>query len=272
MVADASVTSLAADLEDLLVRVESMPSLRPTVTHILTVLEQDAAGAADLARAVSLDPVLAAKVLRLANSAYYGISGRVKTLPFAVTVVGFNAVKAIAMSSLLSNDIPRSEWEMACAHAVAAGHVAPRVGAQVPDAFCAGLLSDLGRSILRQLSPSGYGRLTAPIANLADLSAAERTWCGRTHQDVAAEIFTSWSFPQDIVTAVAAHHDAPPRGAEPLTIAVAAGHEIAARLMEQPTTCRLGDMTRGRVMDADFAPFSEQLRAEAEGLRTALAA
>jgi HD-like signal output (HDOD) protein len=267
---DATATTLAADLEEMLARVEKMPSQRPAIMHILSVLDKDASGATDLARAVSMDSVLAARVMRLANSAFYGVSGRVKTLPFAVTIVGFNAVQATAMSSLLADDIPADQWQMACAHAVSAGHIAPRVGAPAPDAFCAGLLADLGRSVLRQLSPGGYSRLTAPIAHAVDLPEAERAWCGRTHQDIAGQVFTAWSFPAGIVDAAAAHHDMPGRDADPLTVAVAAGHEIAARLLGQPASCQLGDMTRGRVTDAELAGMTELLRSHAEELHAAL--
>ena len=101
--------------------------------------------------------------MRLANSAYYGLSGRVRTVTFAVTVLGFTTVRSLALTAAAGvgggDPVPPGFWRRSACTAVAAGELARPLGLHAPDAFCLGLLSGIGQALLHHADPAGYAAL-----------------------------------------------------------------------------------------------------------------
>lgn len=266
--------SAADKIERLLSGLEDLTSRQPVVAGILRTVDAPRSGAADLAAAVSGDPGLSGRLMRLANSAYFGLSGRVSSLQFAVTAVGFATVRALAVSCATgmsgTQDVPDGYWEHACAQAVAAGLVAAPVGAGAPDAFCAGLLADLGRGLLFRADPDACASLlTRAGSDPADQLIAERDWFGTTHPQVSARLLGAWSLPRSIVDAVAEHHVQPSDRTDPLVVAVRVGAEMAHRVVHGRPAASLRTVSRGRI--ADDSPLLGQVAAQSSALLTAFA-
>ena len=193
---------------DLVALVEAAGPRRPAAENVLRLLGEDRASARDVGRAIALDATLAARLLRVANSAYYGLSGRVVDLGRAVAVVGFRSVQALAASSLAGLDtssVPPEFWEESTRVAVAAGLLARPLQALAPEAFSAGLLHDIGVAVLHQVDPAG-AQQSAGLAPVVGTCEAERSVLGVDHTEVGSRLMSSWGFPPALVSAVAGHH------------------------------------------------------------------
>ena len=222
-------------VEDMLARLDSLPSNEPTLARVLQLVNDDNCSARTLGEAVAMDPALSIRLLRLANSAYYGLSGRIATGPRAVTVVGFTTVAAIAVAAAAGMDapssVPEGYWRRAACTAVAASLIARVVGAEQPEAFCAGLLADFGGALLHQADPAAHSEaVESAVAGSADLLEAERARFGWAHDELAAHVLRLWKFPTSLCAAVGAHHRAVPPTAEPLIRAVRAALVVVAEI------------------------------------------
>ncbi|MFN8052700.1 MAG: HDOD domain-containing protein [Acidimicrobiales bacterium] len=210
---------------------DSVTVARPTAVRVLTVVDDPNTTAQQVAKAIELDPTFAAQIMRLANSAYYGMSGRIGNTGFAVTVIGFAAVRsmaAISATGLTSNRdaVPQGFWTHAAAAAAGTSVVASRYGLVPADCFAAGLLHDIGSAFLHGFDRAAHLELMA-IHGLdgAALAAAETERFGMGHDAAAAHVLATWRFPAPFVDAVANHHV--PGSDAPLSAAVRVGDLLA---------------------------------------------
>ena len=213
----------------LLSRHEQLPPSAAAAAKVLRLVDDPDASAQDVARAMGTDPVFAARMLRVANSTYYGLSGRVSTLPFAVSVVGFQTVRSLAVVAAAGLDnpagAPEGFWRVAALSATAAELVAPVVGADPGDAFAVGLLHIIGAALLHQ--HQALPALCLPEADGGEeLLRAERERYGVTHDQLGAQVLSAWHVPERICSLIARHHEQLLPQAPPLARAL-----HAARLM-----------------------------------------
>lgn len=213
-----------------------LPAQAAAAVRIIQAVQDPKASVASLARLIELDPVLSARVLRLANAPYHGLARRVSSPSRAVVLLGLSTVRAIAVaaaSSVLADDHwngPPGLW----AHAVAVAAASSVVARHVPcvpqgDAFSAGLLHDLGTGLLLRRGSNRHLALLLsadPVPPEA-LDRVERDEFGLTHAQVGAQVFEAWRFPPQLVRAVAGHHEDPDRVVDPLTRVVVAGEAFA---------------------------------------------
>jgi putative nucleotidyltransferase with HDIG domain len=222
-----------ARLEALLTQLENLPSHPTASSRVLWVADDPNASAADLAAAVSADPALTARAMRMANSAYYGLSGRVSSATFAVTVLGFATVRSLAVATsagVMGEDayVPPGFWDHAAATACAASLVADRVRAPRPEAFSVGLLHDLGEALLYRADPGRTGAAHDEAGrDSPEAVLAEREVLGIDHAAAAARVLGAWKFPPVFVAAIADHHSVESRNPSPLHKALVAGHAVA---------------------------------------------
>lgn len=219
--------------ERLLDELDRMPAQQAAAVRVLYVADDPTSSAPQLAAAVSADPVLTAQVMRLANSAYYGLSGRVRSADFAVTLLGFATIRSLAAAhaaGALGGDavIPADFWRHAAASAAGAAQVSARLGVARPEAFSLGLLHDLGAAVLCRLDHAAFAeieqRVTLPDTRQATLF--ERKAFGMDHAAVAATVLGSWRFPEEIVDAIATHHEPLTGTSSKLQRCLAAGHAL----------------------------------------------
>ncbi len=205
---------------------EHVPASRAAALRVVQMVDDPKVGSADVAASVSLDPALTARVLQMANSAYYGMSGRIRTTAFGVTVLGFQTVRslaAIAAAGISGDDaLPQGFWTR-CAAAASGGSVlAARAGANAPDAFCVGMLHDLGTVLLWKRDPAAYDALPAPTPERSQVSIEQAAY-GTDHATLCAQVLSAWCVPDDICSAIGQHHEVPSDTAQPLRKALQAG-------------------------------------------------
>ena len=155
----ASVPAPTFDVEKVLASIDTMAAQKPVAAQIVSIANSDDTDARTLAQTLASDVALAGRVMKLANSAYFGMRGRVTSLQFAVTVVGFTTVRTMATVALTDLDdesrLPKDFWRMSTCVALGASTLAPRFGERPQDALCLGLLAPLGVALLHQLREIG---------------------------------------------------------------------------------------------------------------------
>jgi putative nucleotidyltransferase with HDIG domain len=223
-------------VDTLIEELESLPAQPSVAVRTVWVADQPNSSAKDLAAALTADPSLTARVLRLANSAYYGLSRRVAEVSFAVTVVGFPTVRAMAAvhaSGLFEGEhtVPEGYWEHSVATATLCSVLAPRAGVRPNQAFPLGLLHDLGSALLYRADPDRFEAVQAEARGGRALRAAEKAAFGMAHDEAAARVFSAWRFPETFIEAVADHHAHPATLSEPHTLLLVAAEAVAGRLV-----------------------------------------
>lgn len=214
-----------------------MPAQPAAAVKVLRLVEDPRSSSADLARLIEADPVLSARVMRLANAPYYGLSRKVGSASRAVVLLGFSTVRGLAVSaacSLLADDAslsPTGFWSHSVAVAASASIIAHELGMPPGEAFSAGLLHDLGVALLFRRDRAGYADLVARAAtNPAAILQLEHDELGHTHAEIGATALEAWRFPPTFVRAVADHHQAPDRVGNSLGRLVVAGQAVAGLL------------------------------------------
>jgi len=163
----------------------------------------------------AMDQSLAAKVLKVANSAFYG-RRNVNSIHKAIVVIGFDAVKEIILTSSLfhtfhdSQDIEALQplWQ----HSLECALIAKRLAwifryESSDEAYFAGLIHDIGKLIIQQHFPDQYQKIENYKAKGVENLIAEQELLGITHAIIGAKMAEYWSFPETVVDAISHHHD-----------------------------------------------------------------
>jgi putative nucleotidyltransferase with HDIG domain len=201
--------------------IRNMPSLPTSVAKVLEVCNNPQTSAADLNHVISLDPVLVGRVLKLINSAYYGISQPVTNLVRAIIMLGINTVKNMALSttvvgSFLSRKDPpgldmEGFWRHSLCVGVAAKLLAKKRGIDakmVEEYFTAGLLHDMGKIPLNAVLSKDYMfTLKAADSERVSLYRGEEKTLGMDHCGVGAEIVRAWKLGGPVGDAIVYHHN-----------------------------------------------------------------
>lgn len=209
----------------------SLPTLPIVISKMIELVDSPRTSAAALARLISADQSLTAKVLKLANSAYYGFPREISTVNMAIVVLGFNAVREMGLSISVFDVFKRTAsssyfdvsrfWE----HSVGCG-VASRMLARsfrqalAGEAFVAGLLHDVGKVILKQYFDDDFASIIRAQQEAGvSLDDAEAAVIGITHARVGAWLAEKWNLPEIICESIARHHDPWEAGVEQQLIA-----------------------------------------------------
>lgn len=196
-----------------------------------------------ISRLISREPGLAARVLKVANSAFYGLSRSVTSIERALVVLGQDAVRGIAAAACLDRTLMRSpesaliQRQALVAHSFATGSAAwllARQGrkARAADAFTAGLLHNLGLPIQALLAPTGVQALLNALAadqrqNIRELETGQSVV---SHEACAGVVFEYWRLPSSLIAATTHHHkpDSAPEADRPLAWLIHVGMQVAS--------------------------------------------
>jgi putative nucleotidyltransferase with HDIG domain len=205
----------AITLDQAVASVRDLPTLPLIVTELIMSFEQADVSVGELAAKVSKDQALTAKTLRLANSSFYGLQCKVRTIEQAIAVLGFDSVRALVTSAGIIGNFGSGAggfdytafWRHAVGTALCAKSLARLAKCNQEFAFVSGLLHDIGRMVLVTGFPEQYADVIAHrYANDCELLQAERSVLGLDHAVVGRALAEHWKFPQLIQRAIAHHH------------------------------------------------------------------
>jgi putative nucleotidyltransferase with HDIG domain len=206
----------AITLEQAVANVRDLPTLPLIVTELISSFEQSDVSVGELADKVSKDQALTAKTLRLANSSFYGLQCKVRTIDQAIAVLGFDSVRALVTSAGIIGNFGAGGaggfdftafWRHAVGTALCAKSLARLAKCNQEFAFVSGLLHDIGRLVLVTGFSDQYAEVIAyRYANDCDMLQAERSVLGLDHAVVGRALAEHWKFPQLIQRAIANHH------------------------------------------------------------------
>jgi len=194
----------------------TLPS-RPGLYTQLTQLLSDPAWRPDqIASLIEQDTAMTAKVLQLANSAFFGVRHQVTRVRDAVVYLGVETIKSLTLTAeafgkLTPEDVPGFSIEEFQRHAMLVGRIAAAIladGRAQQEALTAALLHDVGKLVLIAEDPQRWARLNEEARRRQlPLYEIEQQREGVTHADTGAYLLSLWGLPDDVVEAVAHHHD-----------------------------------------------------------------
>lgn len=205
-------------LQELIASTSELRSLPTTTLRLMDLLDDATVDATQVLEIIEKDPSLTANLLKLANSAYYGLRRKVGTAREALILLGNETIVSLAFATsmgdilrgpLAAYRLGRNEmWHHALGTAVAAAHLASLLGnREVQDrAFTAGLVHDIGKLILNRPLRDQLDQLP-PDGDFTTLLTAESSILGFNHAEAGAALGESWNFPGYLVQVTQYHHD-----------------------------------------------------------------
>lgn len=208
--------SAALDLMDLPRRVAELPPMPAALTEVLKALGDGHLSTLHCVALIEHDPALSARMLRLANSAFYGRAGSIGSISAAVSLLGLRTVAGVLTAASLRGSLqidPRAgfslerHWRHAVGSALACSSLAPALGLDPSEAFLAGLMHDIGQLIVVALAPEAWVEIRRLQAETgASIDTLERKMLGATHTELGEMVAQRWHFPSPIVRAIASPH------------------------------------------------------------------
>ena len=224
--------------------VKDIPALPSVVMQVNAVLTSKSETVEGVSRIIEKDTALTSKILRLANSSYYGLSYHVDTLSKAITILGFNAVRNLAVTVSLFKIYDKSSsssfdakglWRHSLGSAIASKTLTFKSRDKIlhEKAFIGGMLHDIGKLAFYINLPEEMEGVLERLKEdkTLTLHKAEKDMLGFTHSEVGALIAEKWHFPQELTDTIKFHHKPGMTQKSPeLIYAVHAGNEIAKAL------------------------------------------
>ena len=240
------------NIRDFLKKIKGLPTISAVANEINARDKNDSLSAKSLGEIIARDPALTGTVLKLANSAYYGMAHEITNTERAVTVLGFNIIKNLALTISVFHVFKNQPeqlldlkglWYHSLGVALAAKHLAqhnPMLAADnaLPEkAFICGILHDIGKIAFAQNLPAEMAEILKQTrSGTIAQHEVEKGIIGFTHQRAGQAMADAWNFPEDYQTVIRLHHapSAAATGDNPkvaaLVLAVYMGNKIAKAL------------------------------------------
>jgi putative nucleotidyltransferase with HDIG domain len=203
--------------QELIANLGDLPPLPQVAAQVLRLAADPDSTMDELQRVVATDQALAAQILKIANSAMFGMVREVRTLTQAIMTLGFTTIKSIAIASSARNLYNRGGtglqerllWEHALVTALAARSYARILRSpKVEEAFLGGLMHDIGKMVMSLKFPERYGALVRSVYNDgADGIEAELELFGFDHAMVGEALIVSWNLSKGLENSVRWHHN-----------------------------------------------------------------
>lgn len=206
------------ELQDVLDSLTDMPALPTVVARLTRLISDPRTTASDINAALSSDPGLVTKILKLVNSSYYGFSRRITTITNAVVILGFNQVRNLALSAFIFDAFASSHegssfdvngfWRHSIGSAFFAAQLARSLDPKLEeDAFICGLLHDLGKFIMAQNAPKHVAMVLAQVKKQDILfNEAEKQCLAYDHAILGSLVMERWNLPETLCNVVRNHH------------------------------------------------------------------
>jgi len=199
-------------------KVNHLPTLPEVIQKVVSLVQDEKTSARDLGNLISYDQAISSRLLKIANSAYYGLSREVSTTQHAIVILGFEEVKSLSLGITVFDamkaagnkfSLMRDEfWKHSAGCSLAAKIICKKVGGPNAEiAFTASLLHDIGKLVLDSFFSKEYGvvleKAQGDGVNLVDI---EKKLLGFTHADVGMWLCNRWKLPPSIALSVGYHH------------------------------------------------------------------
>ena len=207
-----------AKFSEILAKVKSFPTMPGAGAKMLALLEEPDTAVSEIEAILRYDPGLTANVLRLANSAYFGLPSKIGSLKQAVILLGLKRLTQLVVASCVSAvmdkvvpgyDLPPGDlWRHSVAVSIAAEALVKdkkRVGTE--DVFTPALLHDVGKLVLGAFVKEELEAIQSIAAKGVPFVVAENMILGTDHAEIGASILAHWDLPPDVINAVRWHHD-----------------------------------------------------------------
>ena len=209
-------------VEDLLKDNLRLPSAPPIAIRIIDIVQQKNFSFSELVTVIQSDPALVSRILRLVNSGFYSLPKKVGSIEMAVTVLGANAIKNIALSFTIAGVFKEQNdrfdfnhfWRRSAVSAVAADLISNAVTFKNDETFIVALLQDIGVATLFTCYRDQYLKvLDEKAVSGLPVTTVEKQIFGFDHQEVGSELLKQWGLPETVYLPIRYHHDlndAPP--------------------------------------------------------------
>lgn len=203
-----------ADLEQMIMNAGDLPTIPVVATKVLQLIEQEGASADELAKVVASDPAVAARVLKISNSSFYGCQRQIQTLSHAIMMLGYNTLKSLVIAASVKQVYKpyglteKMLWE----HSFGAGLAARIIAARTrlineEEAFLGGLFHDIGKIVMDIMDNQQFQTIMQICYNdKTSFLEAEQQVYNYDHTQVGALVIKKWNFPEMLMKAVAEHH------------------------------------------------------------------
>jgi putative nucleotidyltransferase with HDIG domain len=202
------------ELEIMIMTASDLPTIPVVATKVMQLIESESATAEELAKVVASDPAVAARVLKISNSSFYGCQRQIQTLSHAIVVLGFATLKSLVVAASVKQVYQpyglteKMLWE----HSFGAG-LASRIIAKETrlvseeEAFLGGLFHDIGKIIMNTMNKQQFQEVMQRCYNDGlSFADAERQVYSYTHSEVGGLVIKKWNFPDMLMNAVLNHH------------------------------------------------------------------
>ncbi|HRU39574.1 MAG TPA: HDOD domain-containing protein [Candidatus Goldiibacteriota bacterium] len=204
-------------VQKILSRIKALPTLSLVVAKVIQVVSNPLTSASDLSAIITVDQALTAKVLRLANSAFYGFPFRIKNITQAVSILGFDTIRNLALTVSVYKvftgeagaEFSHSEfWKHCVGVAICANLLAKKIKYRSPEgAFTAGLLHDIGKTFFDQYMHKEFREaLKYAKENRVSMEEAEKLKIGLDHSLAGKWMAEKWNLPPELKSGIASHH------------------------------------------------------------------
>ncbi len=206
-------------LKAILQDIREIPPLPEITSKVMQMTNDPDVSAAELNRVISTDQALTANVLKLCNSAYYGLPRVISSVTQAIMYLGFQTVRNMVLSTAVdqvyskidlsaynhgANGLSEHSFAVAVASQVLSKRLRPGLG---DTAFTAGLLHDVGKIVLAKYVRNSRQELVALSGSPHITREAELEILGTDHAQVGSQIVDHWNFPQELTLAIGYHHN-----------------------------------------------------------------
>jgi len=203
----------------LVARLKSIPTLPTVALRVLEISADPESSANDLMGVISPDVSLTAKILKIANSPFFGLTREISSLQHAVTILGFTEIRNLVIASVAFESFKNLKedkdfdinkfWRHSFYCALAAKNIAIDLKISSSELFVAGLVHDIGKLAMYITFPSEFMmqlEIMNPLKIKYTSFEAEKDIFGMTHDEVGMRLLKRWLFPENLLNAVGYHH------------------------------------------------------------------
>ncbi|MFP4086548.1 MAG: HDOD domain-containing protein [Desulfobacteraceae bacterium] len=205
-------------VDDIISDIKSFPSMSDAALKVLKLVDDPKSTASEIEDILRYEPSITANILKLTNSAYFGVPTKVASIRQAIVLLGWEKLGKLVMTTCVNAVLdkpvrgydlsPGELWQHSIAVSVAAELLVKELSMDADnEIFTAALLHDLGKLVLGDYVKEDFSAIQKTAGEGTPFQAAERRVLGTDHAEVGGRLLELWSFPQSLVRAVRWHHE-----------------------------------------------------------------